>query len=151
MSYVTKGSSTIMNKRSYHSLSFQSNTPVKDKERRFQATKTVYKKFTDAPDTTVYSKYFGKKNKENKMDQLYLLIEEKIKDSGYPYEINGFQLYNEICDLIEGKENGTYLFLSKKEDDILFEYQVDVMTDDFNLSYVRITTPTQNYNINFDL
>ena len=43
------------------------------------------------------------------MDELYQAIEEKIKAAGYPREISGQAVYEDICDQIEGKENGTYL------------------------------------------
>ena len=50
------------------------------------------------------------------MDELYQAIEEKIKSSGYPREISGEAVYEDICDQIDGKENGTYVLLSKFED-----------------------------------
>ena len=55
------------------------------------------------------------------MEELYQAIEEKIKASGYPREISGERVYDDICDQIEGKENGTYLVLSKFEEDVVFE------------------------------
>ena len=48
------------------------------------------------------------------MEEFYKAIEDKIKASGYPGEVNGEDIYNDICDQMEEKENGTYLFLSKK-------------------------------------
>ena len=47
------------------------------------------------------------------MNELYEAIELKIKSSGYPRKISGADVYNDICDQIEGQENGTYLLLSK--------------------------------------
>lgn len=47
------------------------------------------------------------------MNELYEAIEQKIKASGYPRAISGEDVYNDICDQIDGKENGTYLLLSK--------------------------------------
>ena len=44
------------------------------------------------------------------MNELYEAIEAKIKASGYPREISGEAVYNDICDQIEGKENGDYVF-----------------------------------------
>ena len=55
------------------------------------------------------------------MDELYQAIEEKIKAAGYPREISGQAVYEDICDQIEGKENGSYVLLSKFEDDVIFE------------------------------
>ena len=43
------------------------------------------------------------------MNKFYKAIEEKIKASGYPREISGRDVYNDICDQIEGKENGEYI------------------------------------------
>ena len=37
------------------------------------------------------------------MDELYQAIEEKIKAAGYPREISGQAVYEDICDQIEGK------------------------------------------------
>lgn len=53
------------------------------------------------------------------MDELYQAIEAKIKAAGYPREISGQAVYEDICDQIEGKENGSYVLLSKFEDDVI--------------------------------
>ena len=45
------------------------------------------------------------------MEELYRAIEEKIKASGYTGLFTGEEVYNDICDEIEDKENGTYLFI----------------------------------------
>ena len=47
------------------------------------------------------------------MKELYEAIEAKIKASGYPRAISGEDVYNDICDQIDGKENGSYVLLSK--------------------------------------
>ena len=49
------------------------------------------------------------------MEELYQAIEQKIKESGYPREISGEAVYEDICDQIDGKENGSYVLLSKFE------------------------------------
>lgn len=84
------------------------------------------------------------------MDELYDLIELKIKESGYQGEVSGYHIYNELCDEIEDKENGTYLFMSKKEDDVLYEYKIDIMDDAFNLSYIDIHDKGVVYHVDFD-
>ena len=38
------------------------------------------------------------------MEELYRIIEQKIKDAGYPRAISGEMVYGDICDQIEGKE-----------------------------------------------
>ena len=84
------------------------------------------------------------------MEEIYRLIEEKIANSGYTGYVNGEEIYDEICDEIEDKEIGSYIFMSKKEDDVLFEYKIDVMDEQFNLSYIDINTPDKKYHVDFD-
>lgn len=84
------------------------------------------------------------------MDELYTLIEQTVKEGGYTKPISGYEIYHEISDEIEGKENGTYLFLSKKSDTLLFEYSIEIYDDSFNLSYLHITDHDTEYHIDFD-
>lgn len=84
------------------------------------------------------------------MEELYALIEAKIKAAGYNGEVSGEEIYEEICDEIEDKEEGSYIFMSKKDDEIFFEYQIDVMNENFNLSYIDINTPTGKIHVDFD-
>ena len=62
------------------------------------------------------------------MNELFEVIEKKIKEAGYPRKISGADVYDDICDQIEGKENGEYILLSKIEDDVIFE--CDARQDD---------------------
>lgn len=84
------------------------------------------------------------------MEAIYRIIEEKIAQSGYTGVVDGQEIYDEICDEIEEKENGSYIFMSKKEDDVFFEYKIDVMDDEFNLSYIDINAPQGKFHIDFD-
>lgn len=84
------------------------------------------------------------------MDELYKAIEAKIKESGYKREISGRDVYNDICDQIDGKENGSYMLLSKFEDDVVFEYQITVMDSEFNLGLLTIKAPEGEFKIDFD-
>lgn len=84
------------------------------------------------------------------MEELYNLIEDKIRSAGYLGAVNGMEVYDEICDEIDGKENGSYIFMSKKEDNVFFEYKLDVMDEEFNLSYVNINTPDGIIHVDFD-
>lgn len=84
------------------------------------------------------------------MNKLYKAIEEKIKESGYPKEISGKDVYNDICDQIEDKENGIYLLLSKFEEDVIFEYHITIQDDGFNLGLLTIRTPEGIYQTDFD-
>lgn len=53
-------------------------------------------------------------------------------------------------DQMEEKENGSYLFLSKKDNGVVFEYKVDILDESFNLSYVHITANNDTFHIDFD-
>ena len=77
-------------------------------------------------------------------------IEEKIKESVYTKEISARDYYNDICDQIEDKENGTYLLLSKFEEDVIFEYHITIQDDGFNLGLLTIRTPEGIYQTDFD-
>ena len=84
------------------------------------------------------------------MEELYQAIEQKIKESGYPREISGEAVYEDICDQIDGKENGSYVLLSKFEDDVIFEYHITIMDHEFNLGILTMRLPEGFYAVNFD-
>ena len=84
------------------------------------------------------------------MNELYEAIEKKIKDAGYPRKISGVDVYNDICDQIDGKENGTYILLSKFEDDVVFEYHITIHDEDFNLGVLTMKTPEGVFEVDFD-
>ena len=54
------------------------------------------------------------------------------------------------CDQIEGKENGSYVVLSKFDDDVIFEYHITVMDDEFNLGVLTMRTPEGVFETDFD-
>ena len=84
------------------------------------------------------------------MKELYEAIENKIKESGYPGEVSGQDVYEDICDQIDGKENGDYILLSKFGDDVVFEYHITIMEDEFNLGILTIRSPKGEYSVDFD-
>ena len=84
------------------------------------------------------------------MKELYEAIENKIKESGYPGEVSGQDVYEDICDQIDGKENGEYILLSKFGDDVVFEYHITIMEDEFNLGILTIRSPKGEYSVDFD-
>lgn len=84
------------------------------------------------------------------MEEIFQAIEQKIKESGYPGSVSGAAVYDDICDQIDGKENGTYLLLSKFEEDVVFEYQITILDEQFNLETLKIKAPEGEFNINFD-
>ena len=91
-----------------------------------------------------------KKKARKNMNELYEAIEKKIKDAGYPRKISGADVYNDICDQIDGKENGTYILLSKFEDDVVFEYHITIQDEDFNLGILTMKTPEGVFEADFD-
>ncbi|MEG0369203.1 MAG: hypothetical protein RR593_04290 [Hungatella sp.] len=84
------------------------------------------------------------------MEELYQLIEEQIRLAGYEGPIDAEGIYHEICDRIEDRELGSYLLLSKQEDSVVFEYKIEVLEDQFNLSYLDIHDGEQFYHVDFD-
>lgn len=84
------------------------------------------------------------------MEEIFQAIEQKIKESGYPGSVSGAAVYDDICDQIDGKENGTYLLLSKFEADVVFEYQITILDEQFNLETLKIKAPEGEFDINFD-
>ena len=85
------------------------------------------------------------------MNELYRVIEKKIKASGYSRAISGEAVYDDICDQIEGKENGMYILLSKFEEDVVFEYHITILDDDFNIGLLTMRTPEGVFETNFDI
>lgn len=84
------------------------------------------------------------------MEELYKMIEDKIRQAGYPSPVDGAEIYNEICDEIDQKEEGSYIFMAKKEEGVFYEYKIDILKDQFNLSYLDIHTPLKVFHIDFD-
>lgn len=84
------------------------------------------------------------------MEQFFKAIEEKIIKSGYSGEVSGKKIYDEISNEAEEQEEGSYLFLKKQNDDIMFEYRVDILADNINLDTLTIHTPERKYFIDFD-
>ncbi|SCP99388.1 hypothetical protein [Anaerobium acetethylicum] len=84
------------------------------------------------------------------MDEIYQIIEERIRQAGCMLDIRGCDIYAEIADFAEDKEDGTYIFMSKPSDNVVFEYKIDVMADNLNLSYIDINSPEGSCHIDFD-
>lgn len=84
------------------------------------------------------------------MDEIYKAIENKISEAGFDRDVDGRDVYDDICEQIEDKEPGTYLVMSKFFDDVVFEYTVTVMEDEFNLSLLTIVQDEKRIVIDFD-
>lgn len=72
------------------------------------------------------------------MEEFYEVIEEKIRQAGYRGIVDGEEIYDEISDEIEDKDNGEYILMSKQADDIYMEYDVTVLDSEFDLKRIII-------------
>lgn len=84
------------------------------------------------------------------MNELYQFIEEKIKQSGYPRKIGGDDFYDDVSAEADDQENGTYLFIVKKTDTLLYKGCMTVLDDQFDLHYVDIIDGEETYHVDFD-
>ena len=84
------------------------------------------------------------------MKELYRTIEEKIKNTGYPGEINGEEFYDEVSREADEKENGTYIFLIKKNETVFYQGCMEIMDNQFDLHYVDIHDGDKVYHVDFD-
>ena len=84
------------------------------------------------------------------MEELYKIIEEKIKKSGYPGTVDGCEFYNEVSDEADEKENGTYIFLIKKSDTLFYQGCMEVLYSQLDLHYVDIHDGDAVYHVDFD-
>lgn len=84
------------------------------------------------------------------MEELYRLIEEKIKASGYPGDIDGQEFYGDVSAEADEKENGTYLFIIKKSDTVSYQGCMTIMDAEFDLHYVDIHDGIASYHVDFD-
>lgn len=84
------------------------------------------------------------------MEELYQLIEEKIKKAGYPGEIDGREFYDEVSAEADSQENGTYIFIVKKTDTFYYQGCMEIMDDEFDLHYVDIHVGEAVYHVDFD-
>lgn len=84
------------------------------------------------------------------MEELYELIKEKIKASGYPEEISGREFYNDISAEACEQDNGKYLFIIKKTDTLSYHGCMTIMDEEFDLHYVEIHDGGKVYHVDFD-
>ncbi len=84
------------------------------------------------------------------MHELYQLIEDKIKATGFPGQIDGQEFYNDVSDEADQKDNGTYMFMIKKEENLFYQGCMTIMDEDFDLHYVDIHVGDAIYHVDFD-
>lgn len=84
------------------------------------------------------------------MNELYKLIEEKIKASGYPGEVDGREFYEDVSEEADEKENGDYIFLIKKTEELMYRGCMTIIDEQFDLHYVDIMEGDDTYHVDFD-
>lgn len=84
------------------------------------------------------------------MEELYKLIEDKIKAAGYKAPVDGQEFYNDISDEADQKDNGTYMFIIKKDEHLFYQGCMTIMDEDFDLHYVDIHVGETVYHVDFD-
>ena len=84
------------------------------------------------------------------MKELYELIEQKIRESGCPLTIDGAEFYDDMNAEADNQENGTYIFIIKKNDTLSYNGCMTIMDEEFDLHYVDIHVGDQKYHVDFD-
>ena len=84
------------------------------------------------------------------MEELYRIIEEKIRKSGYPEKVDGREFYEEVSAEADEQENGPFIFLLKKSETIVYQGCMTIMDHEFDLHYVDIHDGDQTYHVDFD-
>lgn len=84
------------------------------------------------------------------MEELYAFIEEKVRESGYPGDIDGKELYDEISMEAENHDNGVYIFMVKRENDMFYEGNMEILDEQFDLHCIDIHSAGQVYHVDFD-
>jgi len=84
------------------------------------------------------------------MNELYQLIEQKIKDAGYPGVIDGKEFYHDVSEEADSRENGTYIFIIKKSETLFYQGCMTIMDEEFDLHYVDIHVGEKEYHVDFD-
>ncbi|HAJ73685.1 MAG TPA: hypothetical protein DCM49_02695 [Lachnospiraceae bacterium] len=84
------------------------------------------------------------------MEELYRLIEEKIRNAGYPDKIDGREFYRDVSDEADEREDGKYIFIIKKSDTLSYEGCMDIFEKEFDLHYVDIHDGGKVWHVDFD-
>ena len=82
------------------------------------------------------------------MNELYELIEERIKSAGYMRDIDGKDFYYDISAEAEEKEDGTYMFIIKKTETLFYKGCMTIMEKEFDLHFVHnLSGKDTNFNL----
>lgn len=85
------------------------------------------------------------------MNELYEMIEERMKSSGYAGAIDGRDFYCDISAEADEKEDGTYMFIIKKTETLFYKGCMTIMEKEFDLHFVDIIDGEETYHVDFDV
>lgn len=85
------------------------------------------------------------------MNELFELIEERIKSAGYMGDVNGKDFYYDISAEADEKEDGTYMFIIKKTENLFYKGCMTIMEKEFDLHFVDIVDGENSYHVDFDV
>ena len=83
------------------------------------------------------------------MKELYEAPKQKLKQVVIR-EQSPEKMYTMASAIRLTKENGSYVLLSKFEDDVIFEYHITIQDEDFNLGILTMRTPEGVFETDFD-
>lgn len=84
------------------------------------------------------------------MEELYKTIEERIQNSGYTGVIDGKEFYQDVSAEADEKENGTYIFIIKKTEELMYKGCMTISDEQFDLHYVDIHEGETSWHVDFD-
>lgn len=84
------------------------------------------------------------------MEELYKIIEERIQNSGYTGVIDGKEFYQDVSAEADEKENGTYIFIIKKTEELMYKGCMTISDEQFDLHYVDIHEGETSWHVDFD-
>ncbi len=84
------------------------------------------------------------------MNELYEAIEQKSKPPDIRERFPEKRYTMTSATRSTEKRNGTYLLLSKFEEDVVFEYHITIQDEDFNLGILTMRTPEGVFEADFD-
>lgn len=84
------------------------------------------------------------------MEELYELIEEKIRKSGCPIEISGREFYADVCDEADEQELGEFLCIIKKDEQLSYQVRMVILEDQIDMKTADIHVDQETYHVDFD-
>jgi hypothetical protein len=83
------------------------------------------------------------------MEEIYEEIEKKLEEAGYHGDISGYDIYDDVSNLIDNLENGEYTLKSEElggADDSI-TYVVEVLDSEFDLKEIAMVIEGEEYHV----